>query len=159
MNTYTYKAGQFLPIDIYKAWDFFSSAKNLAVITPPELNFKILTLMDDKQIYEGMLIDYTVKPLFGIPAHWQTEISKMKKPLFFTDRQLKGPYKIWEHTHAFYEKDNGIFMQDEVKYQLPFGIIGRITHSLIVRKKLENIFTYRKEILKKIFEHNGNNHH
>lgn len=157
MKIYKYKTSQFLSTDIETAWNFFSSAKNLATITPPELGFKILTDLEDKDIYEGMLIEYTVKPLFGIPLHWQTEIGKINKPAMFTDRQLKGPYKIWEHTHRFIEKENGVLMEDEVKYQLPFGFIGQLTHSLIVKKKIERIFEYRKEILDKLFTKNGNN--
>jgi len=101
-------------------------------------------------------IDYTVKPLFGIPLHWQTEIWKIKKPEMFTDKQLKGPYKTWEHTHRFFQKEEGVLMKDEVKYVLPFGIIGKLVHSLIVRKKIERIFNYRKDILNKIFKENGN---
>jgi len=77
----------------------------------------------------------------------------------FSDKQLKGPYKIWEHTHQFVEKGKGVLMKDEVKYVLPFGIIGRMIHSLMVRKKIERIFNYRKEILNKIFKENGNDHH
>ena len=157
MKIYNFKASQFLPTDINSAWDFFSSAKNLALITPPELDFKILTDLDGKDIYEGMLIEYTVKPLLGIPLHWQTEIGKINKPVMFMDKQLKGPYKIWEHTHHFTKKENGVLMEDEVKYQLPFGIIGQLTHSLIVKKKIERIFEYRKMILETIFTENGNN--
>jgi len=159
MSQFLYTTEQFLPITINNAWDFFSSAKNLALITPPELDFKILTDLDGKEIYKGMLIDYTVKPLFGVPLHWKTEICKIEKPGLFTNTQLKGPYKIWEHTHTFIEKDNGVLMKDEVKYQLPFGTIGRMAHSLFVRKKIENIFIYREEILNKIFKDHGNNNH
>lgn len=157
MTIYYYRTFQFLPTDINTAWDFFSSAKNLARITPPELDFKILTDLGEKDIYRGMLIDYTLKPLFGIRLHWQTEIWKLKKPRMFIDRQLKGPYNIWEHTHEFIQKEKGIIMKDAVKYQLPFGIIGKMAHSLIVRKKIEHIFNYRKEILSKIFTQDGNN--
>jgi ligand-binding SRPBCC domain-containing protein len=159
MYTYYYNTDQFLPIDINKAWRFFSEAKNLALITPPEMDFKILTSLTDKAIYEGMLINYRVKPLFHIPLYWQTEICKVQYPLFFTDRQLKGPYKLWEHTHTFVEKDNGVLMKDTVKYQLPFGIIGKLVHSLIVQKKIENIFIYRKNVLNKIFDNHGKNNH
>ena len=157
MSVYFYDTEQFLPIGINKAWDFFSSAKNLAIITPPELDFNILTNLEGREIYEGMLIEYNVKPLFRIPMHWQTEICKVDKPGMFTDRQLKGPYKTWEHTHTFIEKENGVLMKDHVKYQLPFGIIGRIGHSILVRKKIENIFNYRRKVLKKIFEDGNNN--
>lgn len=157
MSVFNYHTEQFLPVDIRTAWDFFSDAKNLSVITPPEMDFKILTKLNGAAVYEGTLIDYTVKPLFGIPLHWQTEIFKIDKPYLFADRQLKGPYKMWEHTHTFIKKGDGILMKDDVKYQLPFGIIGKITHSLLVRKKIENIFIYRKNILNKIFNNNGNN--
>ena len=157
MKIYQYKTSQFLSTDINTAWNFFSSAKNLATITPPELDFKILTDLGDKDIYEGMLIEYTVKPLLGIPLHWKTQIDKIDKPSMFMDRQLKGPYKIWEHTHHFTEKDGGVLMEDVVNYQLPFGLIGQLTHSIIVKQKIERIFEYRRETLDKIFKKNGNN--
>ena len=102
-----------------------------------------------------MLIDYTVKPLFGIPVRWQTEIYKVNKPAAFTDRQLRGPYKVWEHTHRFFEKENGVLMEDEVKYQLPFGIIGEAVNSILVQKKIKEIFDFRREILMKILKKNG----
>lgn len=156
MKTYHYKTAQFLPTDINTAWHFFSSAKNLATITPPELGFKILTDLDDTDIYEGMLIEYTVKPLFGIPLHWQTEIGKIKKPEMFIDRQLKGPYKMWEHTHEFIPNEKGVLMKDSLKYELPFGLIGMMAHASIVKQKIVRIFNYRREILNKIFTDNGN---
>jgi ligand-binding SRPBCC domain-containing protein len=155
MAVYYYKTEQFLPIDANRSWDFFSSAKNLSLITPPQMDFKILTSLNNKEIYEGMLIDYTVKPLLGVKMNWKTEICSVEKPYYFTDRQLKGPYKVWEHTHTFIEKDNGILVKDEVKYELPFGIIGQLMHSLVVRKKIENIFLYRKKVLIKMFDNNA----
>ena len=157
MKTYYLNDEQFLPVSILKAWNFFSSAENLAVIIPPDLGFKILSDIKEKEIYEGMLIEYKVSPLFKIPLHWKTEISKTDKPYSFTDIQLKGPYKLWEHTHVFIEKEKGILMKDHLKYGLPFGIIGQLAHSLIVRKKLEYIFAYRKQILNQIFNSHANN--
>lgn len=151
MSVFQYKAEQFLPIDIEKAWDFFSSPKNLSVITPPEMGFKILTELNGKEIHDGMLIDYTVKPLLGIAMHWQTKICSVEKHKVFADTQLKGPYKSWEHTHTFEKINNGVLMKDIINYELPFGFIGDIAHTLLVKKKIENIFAYRKSVLEKIF--------
>lgn len=151
MSMYQYKAEQFLPIDVEEAWMFFSSAKNLATITPDKLDFKILTQLNNEEIFEGMKIDYIVKPLLKIPVHWQTEIIKVSRGVSFTDTQLKGPYKIWEHTHIFKAVAGGVLMNDVINYQLPFGVIGDIAHALFVKKKIENIFIYRKKILEKIF--------
>ncbi|MBC7758329.1 MAG: SRPBCC family protein [Phormidesmis sp. FL-bin-119] len=149
---YTFKSEQFLKTDIDTAWDFFSSAKNLARITPPEMMFKIHTQLDNKEVYEGMIIDYTVKPLLGIPLRWQTEICRVNKPHMFMDRQLKGPYTLWEHTHMFTEKDNGVLIHDEVKYQLPLGIFGVIAHSFFVKEKIKKIFKFREKTLNELFK-------
>jgi ligand-binding SRPBCC domain-containing protein len=157
MIIYRFTTSQFLPVDISKAWTFFSSPNNLPLITPPELDFKILTQLDKEEISEGLLIDYTVTPLFGIPLRWQTRIDKIQKQNYFLDLQIKGPYKLWEHKHFFTEYRNGVLMKDEVNYQLPFGFFGRIMHALLVRKKIENIFAYRRQILEKIFISNESN--
>lgn len=159
MKIYYYKTEQFLSTDINTAWNFFSSAKNLARITPPELDFNILTALAEKDIYQGMLIEYTIRPLFGILLNWQTQILTIKKPEMFIDKQLKGPYKIWEHTHEFIQTEKGVLMKDSVKYLLPFGILGNIAHSLFVRRKIERIFNYRKQVLNKIFNQNANDIH
>lgn len=146
-----FKAEQFLPIDKSKAWDFFSSPKNLSLITPPEMDFKILSKWNGEEIFEGMKIDYTVKPLLGIAVRWQTEICKVQNQNYFTDRQAKGPYKIWEHTHTFSEVDGGVLMHDIVNYKLPFGFLGRTLNSILIKGKIDSIFVYRKKILATLF--------
>lgn len=138
-------------MDITTAWQFFSSAGNLARITPPELDFQVLTDLGKGEIYEGMIIDYKVRPLFGLQVHWQTEIGRVNAPNSFTDRQLKGPYHTWEHTHTFTEVADGVLMHDIVRYRLPFGILGRIAHALLVKRKVEEIFSYRKKVLESLF--------
>lgn len=150
MSTYTYQAVQWLPVDIRKAWDFFSSPNNLAKITPPDMKFRIKTQLGDHEIYEGMLIEYTVSPLFGIPVSWKTEITEVHAPFLFKDSQLKGPFSLWEHTHSFAEQNNGTLMQDIVNYRLPFGLLGAITHRLVVQKRIEGIFNYRKKVLENL---------
>lgn len=151
-NIFYLREEQLLPVDLLTAWAFFSSPNNLAKITPPEMDFKTITRFNEgAEIYTGMLIDYKVKPLFGISMFWRTEIQEVQKPYKFIDTQLKGPYRLWEHTHIFTEKENGVLMQDVVKYQLPFGPLGVLTHSLLVRKKLQTLFAFRKVAIERIF--------
>jgi len=133
------------------AWRFFSSPVNLAQITPPELNFVVLTQLKSHDIYEGLILDYKVSPLLGIPLRWQTVIKEVDPGKSFTDFQGKGPYKYWNHHHEFVPNDNGILMKDTVEYELPLGFLGEILHRLVVRKKLEAIFNYRYSILDRLF--------
>lgn len=157
MSVYKLNSEQFLPVNMEDAWKFFSSPLNLAKITPPELSFKVLSKLDGSEIYEGMIIEYSIKPILGIPLRWKTEIGKTERNKFFVDKQLQGPYKHWEHTHTFIEEKGGVTMYDSLKYELPFGIIGDITHRLFLRRKVEQIFLFRKKVLDKLFNKNGTN--
>jgi ligand-binding SRPBCC domain-containing protein len=142
---------QQLNCDIKTAWKFFSSANNLSEITPKDINFVVRTQLSDDEIYEGMLIDYYVSPLLGIKLKWQTEITEVNFQKSFTDFQKKGPFKLWNHFHEFILNDKGVLMIDTVSYELPFGFLGEIAHSVMVKKKLEHIFDYRFKILEETF--------
>ncbi|MBT5932763.1 MAG: SRPBCC family protein [Flavobacteriales bacterium] len=139
---YQLKKTQFIKTDLKTAWDFFSSPGNLKKITPDYMGFDVKTELPEK-MYEGLMIEYTVKPLLGIPMNWITEIKTVKELEFFVDEQRKGPYKIWHHEHHFKEMDGGVEMTDIVSYELPLGILGRIMHPFVVQKKLEEIFDFR----------------
>lgn len=142
---------QQLNCNIETAWKFFSSANNLSEITPKDMNFIVLTAMENDEIYEGMLIDYYVSPLLGIKMKWQTEIIKVDFQKSFIDFQKKGPYKLWHHHHEFIPNEKGVLMKDTINYELPMGFLGDIAHSLFVKKKLEYIFNYRFTVLEKMF--------
>ncbi|RKS97541.1 SRPBCC family protein [Chryseobacterium defluvii] len=142
---------QQLNCDIDTAWKFFSSAHNLSEITPKDMGFIVLTPMKKDEIYEGMIIDYHVSPLLGIKLDWRTEITQVDFRKSFTDFQKKGPYKLWNHFHEFIPNEQGVLMMDTVDYELPFGFLGDIAHSLLVRKKLDHIFAYRYKVLEKLF--------
>jgi ligand-binding SRPBCC domain-containing protein len=45
----------------------------------------------------------------------------------------------------------GVLMRDKVHYALPFGPFGAIAHALFVRRKLEWIFRFRRELLARRF--------
>ena len=142
---------QQLNCDIETAWKFFSSANNLAVITPKDMNFTVLTKLENDEIYKGMLIDYTVSPILKIPMKWQTQITQVDFQKSFTDFQQKGPYKLWNHYHEFIPNENGVLIKDTVSYELPMGFLGEIAHKLFVKSKLKSIFDFRHEVLEVMF--------
>ena len=150
MNYRLYREQQ-LYCDIDTAWRFFSSPMNLSEITPKDMAFTVLSEDQDQPIFEGMLIDYSVSPLLGIPLKWQTKIIQVEHQKSFTDFQQKGPYKYWKHFHEFIPNEKGILMKDTVEYELPFGVLGNVVHSLLVKKKLNRIFDYRHQVLKQLF--------
>ena len=147
---YQLKTKQIIPTDLETCWDFFSSPKNLKIITPDYMGFETLVEIPEK-MYAGLMIEYEVKPLMGIPMKWITEITHVDELKFFVDEQRKGPYKIWHHEHHFKHVENGIEMTDIVSYEVPFGILGKLAHPLIVKSKLNQIFDYRFKKVVEIF--------
>ena len=137
--------------DIDNLWKFISSPKNLSKIPPSYMDFKILSNIPD-EMYEGLIISYTVKPILGVKMNWVTEITHIKDKKYFVDEQRKGPYKMWHHEHILIETDNGIIMKDIISYIPPFGILGKILNILFIKRQVKGIFKYRTEVLNKIFK-------
>ncbi len=131
-----------------RVFDFFADAGNLARITPPELDFSILT-PPPILIGTGTLIEYRLK-LFGVPFHWKTGITEWSPPDYFVDQQLEGPYRQWIHRHTFTDGPDGTtVICDDVRYRLPLHPFGELAYPL-VRRQLQRIFDYRQEMVKSI---------
>lgn len=142
---YELHAEMFLPLPPEEVFRFFGNAHNLEAITPSSLRFEVLTPapIDMKP---GTLIDYRIK-LHGIPIRWRTRITEWDPPHKFVDEQLKGPYRLWVHTHTFTPKDGGTVIGDHVLYS-HWG--GPIMERFFVRPDLDRIFAYRKVTIEKL---------
>ena len=132
-------------------WRFLATPVNLNELTPPRLQFKILSELPD-QMYNGLTILYAVRiPLFGT-RRWLTEIKHIRTGEYFVDEQRLGPYRYWYHEHRLEPiGEHQIRMIDRVSYQLPFGVLGLLVHKFWVKNLLEEIFDYRAERIVEFF--------
>ena len=152
MKKYELYRETLLPTTLIEAWDFFSNPYNLAKITPVEMDFKVVTKDLPSNIYNGLTIDYVVRPIAGVPLKWLSQISAVNAPYSFVDEQLKGPYAYWHHEHTFEEKGAKVLMKDKVIYAIPFGVFGKLANTLMVKRKLNEIFDYRTTKILEIFK-------
>lgn len=150
MAVYQYKRTQLIDTDLERLWEFISSPKNLAVITPSSMNFKIQSEVPEK-MYPGLIIKYKVSPLPFYRTSWVTEITHVEEFKYFVDEQRHGPYKIWHHEHILEPTDKGIRMTDIVTYEPPFGILGSMSNTLMIKNKIKSIFDYREKVLEELF--------
>lgn len=150
MKVHSLSQTQWLPISKEKAWDFFSSPRNLDKMTPPEMGFEISSLPSER-LYEGEIIQYKVKLLPGLWVPWVSEIKMIDEGVSFVDEQISGPFKFWHHRHFFQEKEGGVVVGDLIHYSLGFGPFGEIGRYFTVKKKLERMFVFRREVLGRLF--------
>ena len=146
---YVLERTQILPRPLTEVFAFFADAANLERMTPPFLGFQIKTPLPIT-MGAGTLIDYKIS-LHGIPMKWRTRIGEYVPEVRFVDEQLKGPYKVWHHTHEFRAVPGGTEVVDRVQYELPLGPLGKIAHALFVRRQLATIFDYRERTMSELF--------
>ncbi|NSL89595.1 SRPBCC family protein [Chitinophaga solisilvae] len=144
---YVLKRTQLIPASLPEVWDYFSMPENLADITPPDMRFRVTSPPQEGPVYPGLIITYKVSPLAGIPLTWVTEITHVREGVYFVDEQRAGPYRMWHHQHHFKEVAGGIEMTDLVHYSLPLGWLGRLAHYLFVKRRLEQIFRFRFQVV------------
>jgi ligand-binding SRPBCC domain-containing protein len=135
---------QRIEVPIEKVFAFHGDALNLERITPPWLGFEVTTPRPI-EMGVGTLIEYRLK-LHRVPVRWRTRIEAWEPPHRFVDMQIRGPYSLWEHTHAFEEDGSGAtIITDRVRYSIPFGPLGELADRLLVRRDLKQIFDYRRD--------------
>ena len=149
MKTWKLQSALWVPHKPHQVFPFFADAQKLELLTPPWLCFQILTPMP-VEMRVGALIDYRIS-LRGVPMKWRTRIARWEPDVAFADEQLIGPYVVWHHTHTFEEVEGGTCIRDNIRYAMPFGLLGRAVHWLKVRRDLDHIFNYRSTVIEEQF--------
>jgi ligand-binding SRPBCC domain-containing protein len=140
---------QRVEVPIEQAFGLYADAHNLEPMTPPWLHFQVTT-PGEITMAAGALLEYKLR-LHGFPIRWQTLIESWEPPHRFVDTQLKGPYRLWHHTHEFEpDGDQATVIHDRVLYAIPFGPIGELADRLFVRHDLKRIFDYRAEAVERL---------
>jgi len=139
---------QLVPLSVEDSFAFFADAYNLEALTPPWLRFRILTPRPIP-MQEGATIEY-VLTTHRLPVRWLTEIVEWEPGRRFVDRQVEGPFRFWQHTHAFEERQDGTMIRDTVLYRMPYGPLGAIAHRILVERDLERVFDYRRDAVDRL---------
>ena len=149
MRIRTLHRGQWIDRPVDEVFSFFSEACNLDHITPPWLHFRVLR-RSERELRSGTLIDYKLV-WRGLPLNWTSRIEEWKPPFRFVDVQLKGPCRLWHHTHNFEALDGGTLISDEVRYAVPYGPPGEFFAGWLVGRDVEIIFDYRATAIAAVF--------
>lgn len=88
----------------------------------------------------------------GMLHHHVSQIAEYQRPYVFQDKMVDGAFKSFEHDHHLREVGGGTVMEDELRFSLSYGGLGRLVARLIVAPHILRLMRQRFELLKKIAE-------
>jgi ligand-binding SRPBCC domain-containing protein len=89
---------------------------------------------------------------FGFYLTHKSRITAMNFYDYFVDEMEEGYFKSFKHQH-FFEEINGVTtMTDELQYETPFGIFGKLFDFTFLKKHLTDFLLERNKILKAVSE-------
>jgi ligand-binding SRPBCC domain-containing protein len=116
-------------------------------LLPPWETARIIT--PPKNLHTGTRTIIETK-LFGIfPVRWEALHTAYEPPRMFEDIQVKGPFKSWRHRHIVEPHELGARLRDDIEYEPPFAIFGRLGAPLLVERRLRRLFDYRHEVTRR----------
>jgi ligand-binding SRPBCC domain-containing protein len=143
---YTLYREQCVNASLAEAWNLLKNPANLDLITPGDLQFKIISPVPE-EMFNGLIIEYRIKiPWIGVHK-WLAEIKHIREMHAFVDEQRTGPYTFWYHYHQVDEEEGRVKLTDRVYYKVPYWVFGKIIHFLFIRKTLDRIFDFRQKKL------------
>ncbi|MGB3733214.1 SRPBCC family protein [Microbacterium sp.] len=84
---------------------------------------------------------------FGIRFRMSSIVFDVDRPHRFRDRQTRGPFASFAHTHEFLPADGGTLMRDTIEFRSPFGPLGRLVDVLFMRRHLIAVITERNDAI------------
>lgn len=82
-------------------------------------------------------------PVGPLRLRWVARHSSVR-PDGFVDEQLRGPFARWVHEHGFRPGPSGRgTLEDDIRYALPGGALGRLLLRRSVTRALERTFSFR----------------
>ena len=131
-------------------WRFFTDVKHLEIITPEQIDLKIINITSPN-IVQGQEIWCSGKIIAKRRMSWHSKITFLKR-YEYEDEMLAGPFKKWRHLHKFQNIDDKLTeVIDEIEFELPYGMLGKLLEGYSY-KQLQKTFEHRKTATVKALE-------
>ncbi|MBK7705722.1 MAG: SRPBCC family protein [Acidobacteria bacterium] len=126
-----------------KVFAFHERPDAFELLVPPWENARIIEKADISKIGSRAIIE---TKLFGVvPVRWVAEHTAYDPPRMFEDVQISGPFASWRHKHIVLPHADGAVLRDEIEFEPPMWIFGRLAAPYAIIPKLEKMFAYRHE--------------
>ncbi len=136
----------FIAAPIERVFDL-SRSINLHQISTIETYEKAIHGVLNGLINKNETVTWQAKHLFKT-RQFTTKITEMQSPDFFIDVMTRGDFKFFYHEHHFKSVKNGTIMIDVIKFESPYGFIGKIVDNFFLKSYLEKFIIKRNAVIK-----------
>jgi ligand-binding SRPBCC domain-containing protein len=102
-------------------------------------------------IQQGETVTWKAKHLGKTRFH-KSRITVMQSPVHFIDEMVEGDFKSFEHSHHFMKIENGTIMIDLLRYEVPYGLLGRLVDRFYLFRYLTKMMENRNLYIKQTAE-------
>jgi ligand-binding SRPBCC domain-containing protein len=149
---HTFQSEQWVPYPRDRVFAFFADPANLPPLMPAWQRARVEKAPDAAA--EGSLITLSFRPVpfFPLRLEWDALITEFRWNDFFCDEQRRGPFKYFRHCHRIREESSGTVVSDDVEYELPFGLLGDVANSVMMKRQIRSLFRHRQKMLAILLE-------
>lgn len=128
-----------------------SRSINLHKISTADTNEKAILGVTNGLISKNETVTWEARHLYKT-RRFTSSITEMQSPDFFIDEMLKGDFKSFHHEHHFKAAENGTIMIDLIRFETPYGIIGKLANALFLKTYIEKLLIKRNAVIKEYAE-------
>lgn len=115
-----------------------------ARLQPPWQTSEILLPPRSLEVGTRVVLRTKVGPI------WQTieaEHVAYEPGHMFADRMIRGPFASWLHRHVVTPRGpDRCVLTDDIDFELPLGVLGRVFGERFARRELTRLFAYRHQV-------------
>ena len=130
-----------------EVFDFLRRPDNIVKISPPEMGLNFVAAPEAVEL--GSILEFKVLAR-GQVQHLAHEIIQFDRPSRFVEKQVRGPFKFWEHEHIFEADSEGVTVIDRITFQPPGGLIGLLVTEDKILDSLDDGFAHRHAQLQQL---------
>ena len=127
-----------------RVFGFHELPDALKRLTPPWEPTRVVCAAAGLRVGSTALVETRLLGLLRV--RWLAEHTAYDPPRMFEDVQVEGPFKSWRHRHFVEPHEKGALLRDEVEYETPLGVLGRLAAPLLVEPRLRRLFEYRHRV-------------
>jgi ligand-binding SRPBCC domain-containing protein len=127
---------------------FLASPADAARLAPPELHLQLLEAPE--RLALGATLRWKARRA-GVSQQMVHEVTAFDEDALIVVEQRTGPFGRWVFTHHFDAVEGGTRLREELDYEPPGGMLGRLLSAATLQSDVEQMFAFRAQKLRERF--------